>query len=322
MEYEIPVSAGIPRRIALSIIGGFILLVVVVIVAFTMVATVKFGYVGIILDPVTGNIWSVGEGPKYVLKLPWQILEQIYVGQETLDMWSSGGRTGEYPAINAFTSDGLQARVDITIQYHIDPAYAVEIFKRYPRMDWEDRTLAPVLRQIVRDIIADYKGTDTIPKRDEIAQKIAERFIERLQEIGLNGIVIDSINLRNIDLPEQFKKALEAKLTAEQQKIQAEYERERIITLANATAMEQILKAKGEAEAQILRAEAEAKSKLIIANATKVQIQLIIEAFGDPRYAVEYFKYLYMAEMAKSGAVIVMGGEIAPLLPLPPKSSE
>lgn len=287
-----------------------------------MIATVKFGYVGIILDPMTGSIWSVGEGPKYVIKLPWQILEQIYVGQETLDMWSSGGRTGEYPAINAFTSDGLEARVDITIQYHIDPGYAIEIFKRYPRMDWEDRTLAPVLRQIVRDIIADYRGTDTIPKRDEIAQKIAERFVSELQKIGLSSIVIDSINLRNIDLPEQFKKALEAKLTAEQQKIQAEYERERIITLANATAMEQILKAKGEAEAQILRAEAEAKSKLIIANATKVQIQLVKEALGDPRYAVEYFKYLYLAEMAKSGAVIVVSGEMTPLITLPTQRAE
>ncbi|OYT26060.1 MAG: hypothetical protein B6U95_08010 [Thermofilum sp. ex4484_82] len=317
MGYEIPVNVQTASKTALKVIAVFIILVFIAIFAFNMIAVVKFGYVGIMLDPITGNIWNVGVGPKYVFKLPWQIFDQIYIGQETLDMWTSMGRQGEYPAINAFTSDGLQASVDITIQYHIDPKYAVEIYMKYPRKDWEDRTLAPVLRQIVRDIIADYKGTDTIPKRDEISQKISEEFLEKLKELGVSGIVIDSINLRNIDLPEQFKKALESKLTAEQQKIQAEYERERIITLANATAMEQILHAKGEAESQILRAEAEAKAKLIIANATKVQIELITKAFGDPVYALEYYKYFYLAEMAKQGAVIVISGEAQPLISIP-----
>ena len=317
MAYEVPVEYRRIGKIAARLIVLVIALAIAAAALASSVATVEFGYVGIMMDPTTGSVWSVGEGPKLVLKLPWQRLELIYAGQESLDMWTSDGMTGEYPAIRAFTSDGLEARVDITIQYHVDPAYALEVFKKYPRKDWEDRTLAPILRQIVRDIIAGYRGTDTIPMREEIARLIEERFREALEELGVRGIVIDSVNLRNIDLPENFKKALEDKLAAEQRKIQAEYERERIITLANASATEAILKAQGEAEAELLRAKAEAEALVVRANATKRQIELIAEAFGDPRYALEYFRYYYLAEMAKGRAVVIAGGEVVPMVNVP-----
>ena len=57
---------------------------------------------------------------------------------------------------------------------------------------------------------------------------------------------------------------------AEQQKIQADFEKQRILILANATAQEVIIKASGEAEA-----------KLIEANATIEAIELVLESTGQ-----------------------------------------
>ena len=59
--------------------------------------------------------------------------------------------------------------------------------------------------------------------------------------------------------------SIEDKLVSEQQKIQAEFERERILILANATAQELIIKAKGIAQ-----------SKIIEANGTQEAINLIL----------------------------------------------
>ena len=328
----------------LSVFVVFVIIVIILLSMFgSLVASWGAGEVGVLLDPFTGAVTNLGVGPKFVIKAPWQTLITVPVSIQSLDMWTDEtGRQGEWPGVTVYTSDGLQAVVDITVQYAIRPEYAHEVYKAYPNFDWEVKTFAPTLRQVVRDIIAEYKGIETIPKRGEIASRIQEEFLNRLPGDVKSWFIIKSVNLRNIRLPTAYIQAIEQKLAAEQAKLKAEYEKERMRIEAEAQALKAKLEAEGKrnatiieaegraqailieaqarAQAKLLEAQAEAQAKMILANATKYQIQIIAEAFGnDPRLALEYLKWLYWTQALYNATLIWIGGgntTAVPVIPL------
>ena len=118
------------------------------------------------------------------------------------------------------------------------------------------------------------------------------------------------VDLRDIDPPTTFLQAIEAKLAAEQAKLQAEFEREKILILANATAVQKIIEAEGEAS-----------SRLIIANGTAESIRIIAERAG--MNATELTN-LYMtlealkeiAETAKTFVVVLGEDGLVYMLPV------
>jgi len=109
--------------------------------------------------------------------------------------------------------------------------------------------------------------------------------------------------------------AIEAKLVAEQAKMQAEFEREKILILANATAQEAIIKAQGEAQA-----------KMIIANGTRQAIQMAIQAAGvtnSTRIAEIYLWVEALREIAPDIDVLIIttGEDGSPLIYQLPSNS-
>ena len=97
------------------------------------------------------------------------------------------------------------------------------------------------------------------------------------------------------------------KLVAEQQKIQADFERQRILVLANATAQEVVIKAAGEAEA-----------KVIEANATKQAIELVLEPLGQSgnqtRIAELYLWVQTLQKIAPEIDILLVGADGTPVL--------
>jgi regulator of protease activity HflC (stomatin/prohibitin superfamily) len=80
-------------------------------------------------------------------------------------------------------------------------------------------------------------------------------------EPSLAGSLVSfEFDLRNIGYPAKYTSAIEDKLAAEQQKIQADFEKQRILVLANATAQEVIIRASGEAKAKVIEANATEKA--------------------------------------------------------------
>ena len=116
-----------------------------------------------------------------------------------------------------------------------------------------------------------YTALETIQYRDVVTNEIEQAVISaiKLEPSLANALTHLELDLKNIVYPATYTAAIEAKLVAEQQKIQAEFERERILVLANATAQQAIIEAEGQAQARI-----------VVANGTKQAIQLIIESAG------------------------------------------
>ena len=94
---------------------------------------------------------------------------------------------------------------------------------------------------------------------------------------------------------------------AQQQKIQASFERDKILILANATAQETIITTTGEAEA-----------KVIEANATKEAIELVLESVGQSgnqtRIAELYLWVQTLQRIAPEVGTLIIGAEGIPVL--------
>ena len=132
--------------------------------------------------------------------------------------------------------------------------------------------IASIAREEIRLVTKNFTTIQTIEQRELVKESIINAIRERLatEESLAEAIQNLSFELRNIGYPATYTAAIESKLVAEQQKIQAEFERERTITLANATAQGVILESQGEAEA-----------KVIVANGTRESIELILQASGQ-----------------------------------------
>ncbi len=161
----------------------------------------------------------------------------------------------------------------------------------------------------MRLVTKDYTALETIEFRDVVRNEIEMTVLQELQaEPSLAGALMRlEFDLKNIGYPEKYTSAIEDKLVAEQQKIQAGFEREKIVILANATAQEIIIKASGEAEA-----------KVIEANATRQAIEMVLESVGqsgnETRIAELYLWVQALQRIAPDVEILIVGTDGIPVL--------
>ena len=239
---------------------------------FTMFVNISVGHSVVLVDPLTQSVSEPILGPTWAVKAPWVSAVDIYYAVDSLGMWCTGEDPfADYPGVKSFSKDQLEMDLDIMIRWRLYPDQIRELYLNYPSLNWKERTIVSIVRQTIRFISKDYAAIETIEQRDLIAQVMQDAVLQKLNEeksLG-NSITGFEFELRNIGLPDKYTTAIEAKLVAEQEKIQAEFEKERILVLANATAQQAIIEAEGLSEA-----------KIIIAEGTREAISMIIESAG------------------------------------------
>ncbi len=124
-----------------------------------------------------------------------------------------GDKTGD-DAIRLLTSDGLEVVIDLSVLYRILPEKAPEILRTLGR-DLTDKIVRPVSRTKIRDNAVYYDAISLYSsKRDEFQQKI---FTTIEKEFTARGIVLESILIRNVTLPQSVRTTIESKINAEQE---------------------------------------------------------------------------------------------------------
>jgi len=220
---------------------------------------------------------------------------------------SSGRGSGDYPAIETLTKDGLQAWIDLTVRWRIRPDYASAIVRSYPNLDYEDKFLIPEIRKVARDVVAQYEAAMISEVRQRIGLEIMERLQRNLdadEKVG-GAFVIDEVYVRNIRLPNEFMNAIQEKLAAQQRMIAAQYERNRTLILANASAQAKIMEAQGEAQARVIQAKALSDA-----------IELIAQAGGNREAVAQLYVLLQnLAQLQANGTrfIVVLSPEGAQL---------
>jgi regulator of protease activity HflC (stomatin/prohibitin superfamily) len=161
----------------------------------------------------------------------------------------------------------------------------------------------------MRLVTKNFTALETIEFRDVVRDQIESAVLKEMQtESSLAGALVGlEFDLKNIGYPEKYTAAIEDKLVAEQQKIQADFERQRILILANATAQEIIIRASGEAEA-----------KVIEANATREAIELVLTSVGqsgnETRIAELYLWVQALQRIAPEVEILIVGTDGVPVL--------
>ncbi len=257
------------KKVAVAVL--IVVISIAVIIPLTMFRTVAVGYGAILVDPIGKTVSGPITGPSWFLKAPWVSDIRVYYALDSVGMWKEDELQGDYPPITPISKDGLRIEVDVLVRWSLDPTKLNALYQRFPNLDWKDRVVSSVVRETGRDVIGQYTAIEIIENRSVITTVLSDEIVASLyaEESLLNSLINIEVDLRDIDPPVQFLQAIEAKLAAEQAKLQAEFEREKILILANASAAEKIIAAEGEAS-----------SRLIIANGTAESIRIIAEDAG------------------------------------------
>ena len=300
--------------------AGVVAIVVIIIVAGALIFSlgqVGVGYVAVVIDPLSGSVNVVGDGQnaKYFLKPPYANVVRVYTATDSIHMWSEAGMQGDFPAVPSLTKDGLKVDVDITVRWRLSPSEVISLFRKFPGLDWKERAIIPIIREAIRDLIAQYTAIETIEQRENISVKMESILSEAFSKESTlsNAIILEAVDLRQISLPDGFIRAIESKLASEQLSIAAEFNKTRILVIANATAMSQIIQANGAAI-----------SKLILANATKEALDIIAANQTDINIGQLTNLYLYLetlraiSETGKSTFIIIPSETGNFIIQLPP----
>lgn len=161
----------------------------------------------------------------------------------------------ETPADSA-SKDLQVVSTDLAINYKIIPEEAPEIYQSLG-LGYRGRVIEPAIQEALKAVTAGYTAEELITKRPLVRNDILAELKERLHT---RGIIIEDVMITNFDFSKSFNEAIELKVTAEQRKLQAERDLERI----EVEAMQAEAKAIGEKNAKIAEAEGEAESMRII----------------------------------------------------------
>lgn len=217
--------------------GGFAVLIfgIIVLLIFSIII-IPAGHTGVRFNPLAGGVQpdELNEG----IHLIWPYVSVTPYSIRTIEVKEKAGVP---------TTEGLIATLDVSIWYKLMPDRVDEVHKTIGE-DYSGIIIAPQIRSVLRGVTASYEAK-ALYTADRII--IADQIIGELEPIlEERGIVLESVLLREVKLPEKVTKAIEMKLEAEQ-------EAEKMVWLVE--------KEKLEKERRIIEAEGISKANEIIA---------------------------------------------------------
>ncbi len=230
---------------------------------------VPAGHVGVVFNTFTGvQPDALDEGIHLVLPLIQEVVLYDARLQEVTLSKANATRGGGHGPIQARSKEGLDIGVDVTVQYRIEKAKAPLLHKEVGPA-YRETMIIPQIRSKVRDAVGLFNAAELIStRRGDLERSVTGGLREALAE---KHIVLESVLLREIRIPETVAKVIEEKQTAEQQ-VQIEDNRRRQAQIA---AQRRVIEAQAERDAAILKAEGEAKALELRGEALKRYPQVI-----------------------------------------------
>jgi regulator of protease activity HflC (stomatin/prohibitin superfamily) len=215
-----------------------------------------FAPIGVVLGLMLlfGTFYSVDAGESAVV-LTWGSPNQYPVGDglhvkvpfaQSVVKFST--RTQVYGA--DATKDSLESAnskdlqivfAQVAVNYRIDSSQVVNVYKTLGT-DFEHNVVAPIVHDTIKATFAQYNAEEISHSREEIRLKMKEALQEKLTS---RNIFVEEVSITKFDYSPEFNHAIEAKVTAEQLKLKAERDLERI----EVEKQQKITQAQAEAEA-------------------------------------------------------------------------
>ncbi|MBU1036851.1 prohibitin family protein [Patescibacteria group bacterium] len=222
-----------------KIVSYIVIGVIVLIILFASFGTVGAGERGVLLQFGAVQDRVFGEG--LYIKIPF-VQKVVKVDVKI--------QKDEVPA-SASSKDLQIVTSKIALNYHLMPESVNKVWQELGR-NYNARIIAPAIQEAVKATTAKFTAEELIIKREEVKEQVKTNLTERLLE---RFITIDEFNIIAFDFSAAFNEAIEAKVTAEQLKLKAERDLQRIKIEADQKVAEAEGKAKAiQIEAQALRA--------------------------------------------------------------------
>ena len=202
-------------------IGFAILALFLIIFLFNAVVKVPTGSVSVLtlFGRVTGE--TLPEGIHVINPL-----------KATNEIWIRTQEIKESASVPS--SEGLVMNLDTSLIYHVNPDKAADVYQRVGP-NYMSVLVEPNLRAAIREATASHSANALYTgEREMVAKQVYEQLVSKLAE---RGITVESVLLRDIQLPQTLKASIETKQQAEQealamnfrlQKEKQEAERKRI----------------------------------------------------------------------------------------------
>lgn len=212
-------------KIAVSLVALFILWIA------APFAVVPAGNRGVLttFGKVDDEVYSEG------IHWRWPIAQRMHLIEVRIQKGEGDGE--------AASKDLQVVHTRVAVNYHLRPENVAKIFREVGDLNAvETRLLLPAVQEAVKASTARYTAEELVTKRPEVRDAIRLALHERLVK---HDVLIDEFSIVNFEFSKSFNEAIEAKTTAEQLKLKADRDLQRI---------------RVEAEQKIASAEAEAKS--------------------------------------------------------------
>lgn len=259
--------------------AGFIYAVVIIIAIMFIAkpfAIIESGQVGI--KVTTGKYDETPLNPGFHLYIP--VFQKVivvdtkvrllnYRSVEEMSGFDAGIKIN--PAISVLDSRGLPVSIELTVQYRLTASGAPLTIATWG-LSWEDKIVNPVVRNVVRNVVGGFNAEELPMKRNEIASKLDTLIKEQVTDLAVGSVTIESVQLREIVLPEKIKEQIERVQIANQEServryevLRAKQEAEKRAALATGEAEAKRIEAQGRADAVTIEAKAQAAANKSIA---------------------------------------------------------
>jgi regulator of protease activity HflC (stomatin/prohibitin superfamily) len=255
------------------------------------------------------QLWGTRPGPLYPgVHVVKPLLEDVVLYDIRDHLWPAPvGKTAPEP-LSVQSKEGLAVGLAVGVRYRLDPQRLAHIHADLPP-DVDGDLVPVVVASAFREVVPNYMVREVFAtRREEVRQRAADIITAKL---GEDGIVVKDVMLRDIVLPAEYSKGLEALLTRQQQaermvfdveikqkevrtaELEAEADRIRQVKAAEALGQVRVLQAKAEADAmqhtlplkekqiQQSRLEAEARKEATLKNAEAAAEAKVIDSKAE-----------------------------------------
>ena len=156
-------------------------------------------------------------------------------------------------AIVTLSQDGLTLKLDVTVWFRLSEGEAPNLLRTIGT-DYVEKIVRPASRTALRDVSVMFSATDIYStKREDFISEINKHLEKSFEG---RGIILERVLLRNVELPQKVKEAIDEKISAEQRAQQMVYV---------------LQKEKQEADRKRVEAEGIAAAQKIISNTISAQ---------------------------------------------------
>jgi regulator of protease activity HflC (stomatin/prohibitin superfamily) len=205
------------------------------------------------------------------------------------------------------TKEGLQVGMAIAVRYRLDARRLDYIHANLPQ-PIEEQIVPPVVAGVFRQLVPNYLVREVFASRREEVRKLAADAIQK--KLAADGLLVKEVILRDIQLPPEYAKGLEALLLKEQESdrmgVEVEIKQKMVRTAeleADADKVRRVKQAEGEAQIVVISAKAQADAMQHTLPLKEKQIQQTrLEAEARKESTVKNAEALAQAKVIDSRA--------------------